>query len=246
VQRFELLVSLLLARQRQSTALRSPGDAGGMHLALDAAVAALPSELLATVAGALSKLELHRRLQAQIAGSDVLIARVARESARVDPVMIARTAEVAQCTAELTRLEPETAKLEAEHAQPSSDTKHAASSAELGGLQTYNQLWLLAQAQTAVQLKALCGQRGLRKTGSKSELVARLCDAACSDKPAPKRPRPIMEPCPLNAAQCLAWIREQQPQPQEQHQACNLSVYSVTVPHGVFPVPVQPPPLPCT
>jgi hypothetical protein len=57
VQRFELLVSLLLARQRQSTALRSPGDAGGMHLALDAAVAALPSELLATVAEALSKQE---------------------------------------------------------------------------------------------------------------------------------------------------------------------------------------------
>jgi hypothetical protein len=53
VQRFELLVSLLLAWQRK----RSPGDAGGMHLALDAAVAALPSELLATVAGALSKQE---------------------------------------------------------------------------------------------------------------------------------------------------------------------------------------------
>jgi hypothetical protein len=39
------------------------------------------------------------------------------------------------------------------------------------------------------QLKALCGQHGVRKTGVKAELVARLCDALCTDGPAAKRPR---------------------------------------------------------
>ena len=44
-------------------------------------------------------------------------------------------------------------------------------------------------AQTVAQLKALCGQHGLSKTGVKSELVARLCDALCTGAPAAKRPR---------------------------------------------------------
>ena len=44
-------------------------------------------------------------------------------------------------------------------------------------------------AQTVVQLKALCGQQGVSKTGVKAELVARLCDALCPDEPAAKRPR---------------------------------------------------------
>jgi hypothetical protein len=44
-------------------------------------------------------------------------------------------------------------------------------------------------AQTVAQLKALCGQHGLSKTGVKVELVARLCDALCTDGPAAKRPR---------------------------------------------------------
>ena len=44
-------------------------------------------------------------------------------------------------------------------------------------------------AQTVAQLKALCGQHGVSKTGVKSELVARLCDALCTGAPAAKRPR---------------------------------------------------------
>jgi hypothetical protein len=44
-------------------------------------------------------------------------------------------------------------------------------------------------AQTVVQLKALCGQHGVSKTGVKAELVARLCDALCTGAPAAKRPR---------------------------------------------------------
>ena len=44
-------------------------------------------------------------------------------------------------------------------------------------------------AQTVAQLKALCGQHGVSKTGVKAELVARLCDALCTDGPAAKRPR---------------------------------------------------------
>jgi hypothetical protein len=39
------------------------------------------------------------------------------------------------------------------------------------------------------QLKALCGQHGVSKTGVKAELVARLCDALCTGAPAAKRPR---------------------------------------------------------
>ncbi len=44
-------------------------------------------------------------------------------------------------------------------------------------------------AQTVAQLKALCGQHGLSKTGVKAELVVRLCDALCTGAPAAKRPR---------------------------------------------------------
>jgi hypothetical protein len=44
-------------------------------------------------------------------------------------------------------------------------------------------------AQTVAQLKALCAQRGVSKTGVKAELVARLCDALCTAGPAAKRPR---------------------------------------------------------
>ena len=44
-------------------------------------------------------------------------------------------------------------------------------------------------AQTVAQLKALCGQQGVSKSGVKAELVARLCDALCTDGPAAKRPR---------------------------------------------------------
>jgi hypothetical protein len=44
-------------------------------------------------------------------------------------------------------------------------------------------------AQTVAQLKALCAQQGVSKTGVKAELVARLCDALCTDGPAAKRPR---------------------------------------------------------
>ena len=43
--------------------------------------------------------------------------------------------------------------------------------------------------QTVSQLKALCAQHGVSKTGVKAELVARLCDALCTDAPAAKRPR---------------------------------------------------------
>ena len=44
-------------------------------------------------------------------------------------------------------------------------------------------------AQTVAQLKALCRQQGVSPTGVKAELVARLCDALCTDGPAAKRPR---------------------------------------------------------
>ena len=39
------------------------------------------------------------------------------------------------------------------------------------------------------ELRALCEVRGLRKTGKKAELVARLCDELCKPEPAAKRPR---------------------------------------------------------
>ena len=39
------------------------------------------------------------------------------------------------------------------------------------------------------ELRALCEVRGLRKTGRKAELVARLCDELCKPEPAAKRPR---------------------------------------------------------
>ena len=46
--------------------------------------------------------------------------------------------------------------------------KRAAKSAEL-------------REHTVAQLKSLCAQHGLRKTGAKAELVARLCDALCTE-----------------------------------------------------------------
>ena len=39
-------------------------------------------------------------------------------------------------------------------------------------------------AQTVAQLKELCRKQGVSKTGVKAELVARLCDALCTDGPA--------------------------------------------------------------
>jgi hypothetical protein len=57
-----------------------------------------------------------------------------------------------------------------------SETAREAKSAELN-------------AQTVAQLKALCGQQGVSKTGAKAELVARLCDVLCTDGLAAKRPR---------------------------------------------------------
>jgi hypothetical protein len=36
--------------------------------------------------------------------------------------------------------------------------------------------------RTMAQLQALCAQHGLSKTGVKAELVARLCDALCTDE----------------------------------------------------------------
>ena len=45
------------------------------------------------------------------------------------------------------------------------------------------------RAHTVAQLKVLCAQHGLRKTGTKAELVARLSDALCVAEPAAKRPR---------------------------------------------------------
>jgi hypothetical protein len=44
-------------------------------------------------------------------------------------------------------------------------------------------------AQTVAQLKKLCRQQGVSPTGVKAELVARLCDALCTDGPAAKRSR---------------------------------------------------------
>jgi hypothetical protein len=44
-------------------------------------------------------------------------------------------------------------------------------------------------AQTVAQLRELCRQQGVSPTGVKAELVARLCDALCTDGPAAKRPR---------------------------------------------------------
>jgi hypothetical protein len=38
-------------------------------------------------------------------------------------------------------------------------------------------------ARTVMQLKAQCAQHGLRKTGTKAELVARLCDELCTAEP---------------------------------------------------------------
>jgi hypothetical protein len=45
------------------------------------------------------------------------------------------------------------------------------------------------RARTLEELKEMCARRGLRKSGLKAELVARLCNALCSVEPAAKRPR---------------------------------------------------------
>jgi hypothetical protein len=37
----------------------------------------------------------------------------------------------------------------------------------------------------SVQLRALCAQHGVRKTGARAELVLRLCYVLCADEPAP-------------------------------------------------------------
>ena len=46
-------------------------------------------------------------------------------------------------------------------------------------------------AKTVGQLKRLCRQHGVSKTGVKAKLVARLCDTLCPDEPAAKRPRTV-------------------------------------------------------
>ena len=45
------------------------------------------------------------------------------------------------------------------------------------------------RARTLEELKAMCARRSWRKSGLKAELVARLCNALCSEEPAAKRPR---------------------------------------------------------
>jgi hypothetical protein len=57
-----------------------------------------------------------------------------------------------------------------------SETAREAKSAELN-------------AQTVAQLEELCRKQGVSTTAAKAELVARLCDALCTDGPAAKRPR---------------------------------------------------------
>ena len=37
----------------------------------------------------------------------------------------------------------------------------------------------------SVQLRALCAQHGVRKTGARAEVVLRLCDVVCAEGPAP-------------------------------------------------------------
>ena len=56
------------------------------------------------------------------------------------------------------------------HVQATLANVKEAKSAELG-------------ARTIMQLKAQCTQHGLRKTGTKAELVARLCDKLCTAEP---------------------------------------------------------------
>ena len=56
------------------------------------------------------------------------------------------------------------------HVQATLANVKEAKSAELG-------------ARTVMQLKAQCTQHGLRKTGTKAELVARLCDKLCTAEP---------------------------------------------------------------
>ena len=45
------------------------------------------------------------------------------------------------------------------------------------------------RARTLEELRAMCARRGLRKSGLKAELVARLCNELCSEEPPAKRPR---------------------------------------------------------
>ena len=45
------------------------------------------------------------------------------------------------------------------------------------------------RARTLEELRAMCARRGLRKSGVKAELVARLCNALRREEPAAKRPR---------------------------------------------------------
>ncbi len=52
-------------------------------------------------------------------------------------------------------------------------------------------------AQTVAQLRELCRQQGVSPTGVKAELVARLCDALCTDGPAAKRPRTAVRCCSI-------------------------------------------------
>ena len=56
------------------------------------------------------------------------------------------------------------------HVQATQANVKEAKSAELG-------------ARTVMQLKAQCAQHGLRKTGTKAELVARLCDELSMAEP---------------------------------------------------------------
>ena len=71
------------------------------------------------------------------------------------------------------------------------------------------------RAHTVAQLKAMCAQHGLRKTGAKEELVARLCDVLCTDEPAAKRR--LTE---VRAARCSAMCDGGQQRGARKRRAC--------------------------
>ena len=148
LQRLEVLATLMHARQRW---LPTGASGGVAPSEFAAAVAALPSGLLAMVAGSIVKLDSQLRLEAR---DTLAFAEWARVTAFPPPPGALAPRLRAICMLR--------ARVQAGKARR----------AELG-------------AHTVAQLKVLCAQRGLRKTGTKAALVARMCDAVCDDRYGP-------------------------------------------------------------
>ncbi len=139
----------------------------------------LPDEIIRLILGFAARLEIP--LQGAQDGARVTLSEYVHSEVfepRVRSLRLVSCVPSSRCVCVQAKREADAASREAN--REANEAKRVANEAQRGA--TRGEL----RAHTVAQLKALCAQQGLRKTGVKEELVARLCDVLCTDEPAAK------------------------------------------------------------